>query len=288
MRKNNCPITLLDRYLISQLIPNLIFAIAICTILSELIGISFEQAKFVATEGLPINMTAQIHYLKLPAFLALSLPLSILMATIVTYSKLSANNEIVAMQSSGIGLYRLFAPTMAIALVITLLMFILSETIVPVANYQAALILEKEWQVDRTLLAKYNKREIVYQKFTEDKIKPRLEFLFFADRFDGKNMIDVTLLSYRDSQLQKIITAEIARWSDRQQQWQLSQGWQNTINADGFYIETQDFDRLALKLTRDILDYANHHRDYREMNILELYHRLEIISHTNNNIIRYF
>jgi lipopolysaccharide export system permease protein len=39
---------------------------------------------------------------------------------------------------------------------------------------------------------------------------------------------------------------------------------------------------LPLKLTKNILDYANHHRDHREMNIIELYQRLEIIKNTNN------
>ncbi|GAB4534084.1 MAG: hypothetical protein Tsb0014_20040 [Pleurocapsa sp.] len=42
-------------------------------------------------------------------------------------------------------------------------MFIFHEFIVPAANYEAAMILENEWNVDRTQLAKYNKQEIIYQ-----------------------------------------------------------------------------------------------------------------------------
>ncbi|MCC0175767.1 LptF/LptG family permease [Waterburya agarophytonicola K14] len=285
MRKNNCSIALLDRYLINQLIPHLLFAIAICTILSELIGISFEQIKFVAMEGLPVGIMAQVHYLKLPAFLALSLPLSLLMATIITYSKLSARNEIVAMGSYGISLYRMVAPAMAIALSMAGLMFALNEFVVPPANYQAAIILEQEWQVDRTQLAKYNKREIVYQKFVDDGIKSSLKFLFFADHFDGQDMQGITFLEYQDSQLSRIITAKIGRWSVRQELWQLFDGHQEIIDADGFYTQTKDFDLLLLQLSRDIFDYANHHRDNREMSIFELYQRLNVILHTNNKKI---
>lgn len=282
MRKNNCPIALLDRYLIGQLIPNLIFAIAICTILSELIGISFEQVKFVATEGLPFSVAAQVHYLKLPAFLALSLPLSILMATIITYSKLSARNEIIAMQSYGISLYRLLAPTMAIALTITILMFALSELIVPPANYQAALILEKEWQVDRTQLAKYNKKNIIYQEFTDSKTKPRLKFLFFAERFENSKMENILLLKYHNSHLQEIITARIAQWQESQQLWQFVDGHQNAIDTNGFYARNREFELLDLKLSKNIFDYAQDHRDAREINIWELYQRLNIVKHTKN------
>ena len=273
-------ISLLDRYLITQLIPNLIFAIAICTILSELIGISFEQIKFVAIEGLPLSIMAQVHLLKLPAFLSLSLPLSLLMATIITYSKLSANREIVALQSYGISLYRLLSSPTAIALCLAAFMFALNEFVVPSTNYQTAIILETEWGVDRTQLAKYNKQEIVYQKFTDNKTEPTLEYLFFADRFDG-NMRGITLLKYQNKQLQKIITAKTARWQERQQHWQLFNGHKIIINADGNF-DAIDFEYLSLPLTKDIFNYANHHRDNREMSIFELYERLNIISNTNN------
>ena len=273
-------IPLLDRYLITQLIPNLIFAIAICTILSELIGISFEQVKFVAIEGLPLSIMAQVHLLKLPAFLSLSLPLSLLMATIITYSKLSANREIIALQSYGISLYRLLLSPTAIALCLAAFMFALNEFVVPSANYQTAIILETEWGVDRTQLAKYNKQEIVYQKFTDNKTEPTLEYLFFADRFDG-NMRGITLLKYQNKQLQKIITAKTARWQERQQHWQLFNGNRLIINADGNF-DAIDFKCLSLPLTKDIFNYANHHRDNREMSIFELYERLNIISNTNN------
>ena len=282
MRKKQNAIALLDRYIIAQFIPTLIFSLAICTILSELIGISFEQVKFVATEGLPMDIAAQIHYLKLPAFLSLSLPLSVLMATIITYGKLSATNEIIALQSYGVSLYRLITSTIAIALILTMLMFALNEVIVPGANYQAAMVLEQEWQVDRTQLAKYNKREIIYQKFTEHTKKSRLKFLFFADRFNGMNMENITLLRYQNSQLAEIITAKTAKWDEQKKSWQLLNGHQDIIGNSSFYIQSKDFEQLWLKLTKDILNYANHHRDFREMNILELYQRLNIINNTNN------
>ena len=274
-------ISLLDRYLITQLIPNLIFAIAICTILSELIGISFEQIKFVAIEGLPLSIMARVHLLKLPAFLSLSLPLSLLMATIITYGKLSANREIIALQSYGINLYRLLLSPTAIALCLAAFMFALNEFVVPSANYQTAIILETEWGVDRTQLAKYNKQEIVYQKFTDNKTEPTLKYLFFADRFDGKYMRGITLLKYQNKQLQKIVTAKTARWQEKQQHWQLFNGDRVIINADGNF-DAMDFKYLSLPLTKDIFNYANHHRDNREMSIFELYERLNIISNTNN------
>ncbi|MEL6494173.1 MAG: LptF/LptG family permease [Cyanobacteria bacterium J06623_7] len=286
MSKKYASISLLDRYLITRLMPNLILAISICTILSELIGISFEQVKFVALEGLPLKITALVHLLKLPAFFTLSLPLSILMATIITYSQLAKDNEIVAFQSQGISLFRLFWSPVAIALCLAMVMFLVGEFVVPQANYQTAIILETEWGVDRTQLAKYNKQEIIYQQFSGDRAEGTLEYLFFAERFDGKRMHGITLLDYQHQQLDKIITAKIGQWQQSQQHWQLLDGTQIIVSGKRRATTRQDFSHLALPLTKDILDYANHHRDNREMSILALYRRLEIISNTNhqNNI----
>ena len=235
----------------------------------------------MARDGLSAQIVAQVHYYKLPAFLSLSLPLSLLMATMITYSKLSARNEIIALQSYGIALYRLLLPAITIACAAMVLMFVLNEFVVPTANYEAAMVLEREWGVDRTKLAKYNKQEIVYQKFSS-KDSPALEYLFFADYFDGKSMRGITLLKYRQSQLREIITAKIARWDRQQQRWYLFLGRQNTIDAKGMPAFEREFQLLPQTLSRDILDYANHHRDPREMSIFELYRRLNIIENTND------
>lgn len=272
----------LDRYLIAEYIPNLIFALVLCTILSELIGISFEQIKFLVTDDLPIMVAVWIHYLKLPAFIVLSLPLSILMGTIVTYANLSAKQELVALQSAGISWYRLIAPTLVVSLAIAVLMFALQEFVVPPANYQAAIVLEREWGVDRTQLAKYHKRDIVYQKFTDDAIAPSLEFLFFANLFDGQQLQEIILLQYHNHRLKTITTAKIARWNEERQLWQLLLGQKYIIDENGFYQDIQNFQRLPVKLSRDILDYASRYRDLREMNLRELYRRMDILHRTND------
>ncbi|WP_019505775.1 LptF/LptG family permease [Pleurocapsa sp. PCC 7319] len=282
LKKLHLKISLADRYIISQFIPPLIFAVAICTILGELVGITFEQIRFISRDGLPINIAAYIHLLKLPAFITLALPMAFLIATIITFSQLSARSEIIALQSFGVSLYRIIIPVLFVSLIVTGFMFVFHEFIVPPANYRAAMILEKEWGVDRTKLAKYNKREIIYQQFETNKLKPHLKLLFIANRFDGKQMQGVTLFKYQNKKLQEIIIAQAAQWNEKQQLWQLLWGRQDILNPDGTYAQTRNFEKLSLKLTKNILDFANHHRDRREMNIMELYRRLKLITNTNN------
>ncbi|MGB3642672.1 MAG: LptF/LptG family permease, partial [Rivularia sp. (in: cyanobacteria)] len=56
----------------------------------------------------------------------------------------------------------------------------------------------------------------------------------------------------------------------------------NVLSSNNTYILSNNFEQLSLKLTRKILDYANHHRDNREMNISDLYKRLATVKHTGN------
>ena len=275
-------IALLDRYIIQELSPNFLFSLAICSILSELIGISFEQVRFIVEQDLPIDIVLYVHCLKLPAFIYIALPFALLITTILVYTKLSHSNEIIALQTFGVSLYRLIIPALAIACLIAINMFIFHEFIVPPANYKAAMILEKEWNVDRANLAKYNKNKIIYQEFTKDKPKQQLKFLFLADRFDGNSMRGVTLFQYQEQKIRKIIIARSAQWNEKQQLWELFAGSLHILGEKGEYTTTKKFEQLSFELTRNILDYAQNYRDNREMNIIELYRRLAIVKYTDN------
>lgn len=275
-------ITLLDRYIIKELIPTFLFSLAICSIVGELVGISFEQIGFALEEELPVAILVYIHWLKLPAFICIALPFALLISTVIIYTKLSNKNEIIAFQSVGINLYRLIIPSLAIACIFTVVMFIFQELIIPPANYQAAIILERELNIDRTELTKYNKKEIIYQEFETDNQQKNLKLLFFADNFDGRKMSDITLLKLHNQKIRQIIIARSAQWNEQQQQWQLFSGRFNVISSKNTYIINNDFEQLSLNLTRKVLDYANHHRDNREMNVIDLYRRLAIVKHTGN------
>lgn len=275
-------ITLLDKYIIKELIPIFFFSLVLCCIIGELIGISFEQIKFAIEEDLPIDIIFYIHLLKLPSFICIALPFSLLIATIIIYTKLSNKNEIIALQSVGIASHRSILPTLAIAIISTIIMFVFQELVIPPANYQAATILEQQLNIDRTQLAKYNKKEIIYQEFETDNHQKHLKLLFFAESFDGKKMNDITLVKLKNKQIKEIVIARSAQWNEQEKQWEFFSGRFNLLNRDNTYIISDDFKELSLKLNRNILDYVNHERDNREMNINDLYQRLAIVKHTGN------
>ena len=279
------PFSLLDRYIISQLIAPLAFGLAICTILCELIGITFEQVKFVANNEISIGLSAAIHLLKLPTFLSIGLPFALLLATLTTCSDLSRKKEITALCASGISQLRITMPILLLGVACSGMAFVFHEALVPPANYKVAVMLEEVWGVDRTELAKYNQKDVVYLQYDKQydqqpdrgSVGRALSYAFFARRFHRQKMEGVTFVQYRGQRISEIIVSESAQWNEDAQGWEFLSGQKLTVGADGSYENIQLFEQLPPQLTRDILDYADHTRDYREMNVFELRHRFNII-----------
>lgn len=276
-------IPLIDLYIIKQLILPWIFSLAVCTILGELIGISFEQIRFVTEREFPIITSLQVHLFKLPAFLSLALPFSLLMATIITYGQLSKNNEIIALKSFGINSMRLVIPALILSFIVAIFMFWLDAIIVPNANYHAAEIIENEFNIDRSKLAKYQKKNIIYQEFSSSKEQKKLSFLVTIDRFKPFQAQGIDLLYFSEGRLYKVITASNAIYDSSKQVWDLIKGNQYIISINGDYEQVSYFNEFSVSLNKNLLDYINNYRDNREMSIFDLYHRLKVIQGTNNN-----
>ncbi len=276
-------IPLIDRYIIRQLIPSFCFGLVAFTIVGELIGISLEQIRFIVYDSLPFFISLKVHYLKLPQFIAIALPFACLFATKITYSHLAKKYEIIALQSFGASLYRLVRATLVLSILIGIIMFLFYENVVPKANYQAALVLEDIWQVDRNTLAKYNKQSLIYAEFSSINKRQQLEYIFTANRFLGKQTDGVTILQFKDNRLQQIFLSQSAIWNEGKNAWDLVNGSQNIIERDGKYNQRNDFQKLSLNLSKNILDYASNNLDNREMNIGQLYRRLNLIKPVAKN-----
>ena len=72
----------------------------------------------------------------LPQVIYLMLPLSILVATLVNFGLLTKSNQITAIKAAGVSLYRVSAPVLIVATVLSIGMFFLSDDFLPKTNQQ--------------------------------------------------------------------------------------------------------------------------------------------------------
>ena len=127
-------IPLIDKWLIGQLIPPLIFSISAFTVVSLSVGVMFDLIRKIVEFGLPFSLALKILFLKLPGFLVLSFPMSVLLSTLLTYGKLSSNSELLALKSIGIKPSRFIVPALIISIFMTGLTFFFNDSLVPYSN----------------------------------------------------------------------------------------------------------------------------------------------------------
>ena len=85
-------------------------------------------------KGLSITVIIELLFYVSASLIPLALPLAILLSSIMTFGNLSENNELTALKSSGLSLYRIFRPLMIVVFVIALFTFYFSNYVIPVAN----------------------------------------------------------------------------------------------------------------------------------------------------------
>lgn len=283
MKKTNIfpQISLLERYLISQLITPLLFSIVIVTVVAESIGISFEQFRFLMEKRLSFDVLIYLHILKLPEFIIYSLPIAILMATIFTYQKLSENSEIIALQNCGLILYRLVYPGVIIGLLLTILILMLNEVVVPPANYKAAITLEKHLNIIRENLRNH---DIFYVEISNDKTvnlgskRKYLKYLFYAEELTNIKMRSVVLLIRDTERLKMIINSEFAECYSEEYCY-FYDGNKTIINANGSYGKNLKFDKISLYLPNISSQFTADREklDHREMSLYQVYQQLSIL-----------
>ena len=85
-------------------------------------------------KGLEWNVIAELLFYASLTLIPLALPLSVLLATIMTYGNLGEKNELFAMKSGGISLYRIMYPLFIFNLLISIGAFYFSNNLLPYTN----------------------------------------------------------------------------------------------------------------------------------------------------------
>lgn len=91
-------------------------------------------------ENATLNIIVEYYIVFIPEIIKLMLPVSVLLGGLFTVGKLSTQNELTAIKSSGVSFYRFIIPFMATAFLISLLAIYFGGYVVPQANKQRIFI----------------------------------------------------------------------------------------------------------------------------------------------------
>ena len=272
-------ISVMDRYIITELIPPFLFGVGAFSSVGVAIGALFDLVRKITESGLPLEIAVQVMLLQMPRFISYALPMSTLLATMMTFARFSGDSELIALRSAGVSLYRIVAPAVVLSLVVTGMSFLFSEFVVPAANHQATITMEKALKEDKP---NFQENNIFYPEYGEviqsDGSKIRgLRRLFYAAQFDGNRMKGLTVLDWSQQGLNQILTAESGTWNPIQNTWDFFNGTIYVISPDASYRNIARFESQQVKLPKAPLDLAGKDRDSAEMNIAQIIDYKEIV-----------
>jgi lipopolysaccharide export system permease protein len=85
-------------------------------------------------KGIDFLIILELFFYVSASLIPLALPLAMLLSSIMTMGNLAENNELTALKSSGLSLFKILKPLTSIVLVISFCTFLFSNFVIPVAN----------------------------------------------------------------------------------------------------------------------------------------------------------
>ena len=281
-------IPLIDRWLIAQILPPMLFAISAFTVISLSVGVMFDLIRKIVEFGLPLFLAIKVLFYSLPSFLVLSFPMAVLLSTLLAYGKLSANSELLALKSLGIKTSRIIAPAIAVSIFMTGLTFYFNDNLVPASNKLAESTLRagigssfsSEKGKDNIMFSRYgSKIDSATNKPT--KTNQFLTHIFYASLFENNIMQEVTVLDFSRQDIQQILKAKSAVFDKKNSSWIFTNGSIVSIDQGGQTTNIQ-FEKYRYPFVEGPLDLAKVPKDATEMSLKQALEAERIYKETGN------
>jgi lipopolysaccharide export system permease protein len=281
-------IPLIDRWLLGQIIPPMLFAISAFTVISLSVGVMFDLIRKIVEYGLPLFLALKVLFFSLPSFLVLSFPMAVLLSTLLAYGKLSSNSELLALKSLGIKTSRIISPAIALSIFMTGLTFYFNDNLVPKSNKLAETTLRagigssfsEEKGKENIMFSRYGSRiDSITKKPTKNNSK--LTHIFYSQWYENKIMKNVTVLDFSREDFQQILKAKTGKFDKKSSSWIFSDGSILSIDSGGQTTNIQ-FKEYTYPFVEGPMELAKVPKDANEMTLKQAIQAEKIYKKTGN------
>ena len=277
-------LNILDRYIINEFWIPFISGSAIITG----VWLSADQLrqlfKLITISDTPISLAITILGLHLPEILVTTIPIGVLWASFLVFSRLNNDSEIIALRTSGISLGKILRPVVLFGLLTTFASFAINEIVVPFSGPLARKL--EIYSVYKNPFPNTHKNFTYLEKSS----KKKLRRIFYAANYNpDKDLLrNIIILDFTRIGLTQIYTAKLARWKPKKGGWELYKGINHYISNDDSLSRVSSFDVFFIpsgstpaKLIREI-------SKPKEMNLFKLWTFLELQKDATINTDDYY
>lgn len=272
-------IKLLDKYILRQVIEMFIMGVAVFTSIIFASDTFITLIKQISLFGIPFNVALMMIILNLPQVIVMTIPMGVLLATVMTLNGLSLKSEITVMRACGIGLNRIAKPIFIFALLMSICSFIINETIVPVMTKQSKDL--ALWSLGQKNIPE-GKQNFVFKELTDG---GSLKRLFYVGYCEDKILHNITVLDTATEGTIQVLQADEGKTSP--EGWEFQKGAVYTVGEDGKVLNTTLFDSSVVKFGLDMSKELNKNVA-KEMNFTKLinYIKHNALDNQQKNIYR--
>lgn len=242
-------ISILDKYILKQVIE--MFLMGVC-VFSSIIFASdtfITLIKQISMFGIPFKVALMMIVLNLPQIIVMTIPMGVLLATVMTLNGLSLKSEITVMRACGIGLNRIAKPIFIFAIVMSVFSFLINETVVPVMMKQSKDL--ALWSLGQKNIPD-GKENFVFKELNDDGILKRL---FYVGYCDNKVLHNITVLDTSKDDTIQVLQAREGKTTPAG--WDFRKGAVYTVGQEGKVLNTTLFDSSNIKFGLDMSKELN-------------------------------
>lgn len=240
---------ILDRYILKQVIEMFLMGVFVFTTIIFASDTFITLIKQIAKFGIPFKVAFIMILLNLPAVIVMTIPMGVLLATVMTLNRLSLSSEITVMRACGIGLNRIAKPIFIFAIIMALSSFYINEKIVPVMTQQSTKL--ALWALEQKHVPD-GKENFVFKESGDNGVLKRL---FYVGLSKKKTLYNVTVLDNSKEGTIQVLQAREGHTTP--QGWEFEKGATYTVANDGQVLNTTLFDTSVVKFGLDLSKTEN-------------------------------
>ncbi|MBP7249387.1 MAG: LptF/LptG family permease [Selenomonas sp.] len=263
-------VRILDKYIFREVCKAFLFGICAFSAVFIGSGTLFKIAKYITDYGASLSAVVKVFVFGLPSVVMWTFPMSMLLATLLTFGRLSSSSEITAMKSCGIGFFRIAMPAILLGFLVSIVAILFNEHVVPWANTAYRNVVYYEIQGNS---GAKSQDHIILKDIKDGQIQR----LLYARRYDAdsQSLQSITLQEFDGAgKVSHVENAEYAEFTGKE--WVMHNGMLYDI-SDGESEHTLRFNTQVLPINASPRQIVREQKDPEELTMKELKAQIRIM-----------
>lgn len=263
---------ILDRYVLSEFLHPFFLSVA-GFVLFMVANIIFLLVDHIVVKKVPLLVVLQMLLLRLPAILVLTFPVAMLFACLLGMGRLVYDNEVTALRTSGVPLWRISLPFFIIASFLSFITLLTNEKISPWATHKSENIVRK-------MILRQPVPVIEPNVFVKGPNNTTI-YVGAVDRSSGI-LYNVMIFETAEGPFPRVTTASRATYAP--DLWALQGGAIHRYDPRGLSTYEVSFQQLSFPIRLDPKEFYSEQKTPFEMNTQELKKQLDLLKRSGMEI----